>query len=183
MDSIDLPAGTIHYREAGPADGRPVVFVHGFLVDDTLWSDVPERLAERGLPHLRADLAARLRTRPPMNAGADLSPRGVARVVAVVPRGARPHDVVLVGSDTGGAVCQFLLDEDPARIGRAGAHQLRRVRHVPAVPVRRAVPARPAPGAARARAPADAPDLPAHSGSASAGWSAASSPPRRAGPG
>ncbi len=46
--SVDLPAGTIHYRESGPADGRPVVFVHGFLVDDTLWSDVPERLAEAG---------------------------------------------------------------------------------------------------------------------------------------
>ena len=57
---IELPAGTIHYRESGPADGRPVVFVHGFLVDDTLWSDVPERLAKRGLPHVRADLAAGL---------------------------------------------------------------------------------------------------------------------------
>ena len=58
--SIDLPAGTIHYRESGPADGRPVVFVHGFLVDDTLWSDVPERLAEAGFHTYRADLAAGL---------------------------------------------------------------------------------------------------------------------------
>ncbi len=57
--TIDLPAGTVHYRAHGPEDGRPVVFVHGFLVDDTLWMDVPERLAERGLPDLRADLAAR----------------------------------------------------------------------------------------------------------------------------
>ena len=56
--SVDLPAGTIHYRESGPADGPPVVFVHGFLVDDTLWSDVPERLAEAGFRTYRADLAA-----------------------------------------------------------------------------------------------------------------------------
>ena len=28
------------------------------------------------------------------------------------------RDVVLVGNDTGGAVCQFLLDEDASRIGR-----------------------------------------------------------------
>ena len=48
MERIDLPAGTVHYRVFGPADGRPVVFVHGFLVDTDLWSDVPERLAEAG---------------------------------------------------------------------------------------------------------------------------------------
>ena len=28
------------------------------------------------------------------------------------------HDVVLVGNDTGGAVSQFVIDEDPTRIGR-----------------------------------------------------------------
>ncbi len=28
---IDLPAGRVRYREAG--GGKPVVFVHGFLVD------------------------------------------------------------------------------------------------------------------------------------------------------
>jgi pimeloyl-ACP methyl ester carboxylesterase len=28
------------------------------------------------------------------------------------------HDVTLVGNDTGGAICQFVLDTDPSRIGR-----------------------------------------------------------------
>ena len=64
MERIDLPAGTVHYRSFGPADGRPVVFVHGFLVDTTLWSDVPQRLAEAGYRTFAPDLAARLRTRP-----------------------------------------------------------------------------------------------------------------------
>ena len=38
---IELPAGRIRYREAG--EGKPVVFVHGFLVDGRLWDGVVER--------------------------------------------------------------------------------------------------------------------------------------------
>jgi pimeloyl-ACP methyl ester carboxylesterase len=115
--SIDLPAGTIHYRESGPADGRPVVFVHGFLVDDTLWSDVPERLGAAGFRTFAPTWP--LGSHPTaMEPGADLSPRGVARVVASFLEALDLHDVVLVGSDTGGAVSQLLLDEDRSRVGR-----------------------------------------------------------------
>ena len=48
-----------------------------------------------------------------MRPDADLSPRGVARVVASFLEALDLRDVVLVGNDTGGAVCQLLLDEDP----------------------------------------------------------------------
>ena len=115
--SVELPAGTIHYREAGPADGRPVVFVHGFLVDDTLWADVPERLAERGFRTFAPTWPLGSHTTA-MRAGADLSPRGVARIVASFLEAMDLDDVILVASDTGGAVSQLLLDEDPSRIGR-----------------------------------------------------------------
>jgi pimeloyl-ACP methyl ester carboxylesterase len=113
---VDLPAGTLHYREAGPDGGRPVVFVHGFLVDDTLWADVPERLADRGYRTFAPTwpLAAH---RTAMSPGTDLSPRGLARIVLSFLEELDLQDVVLVGSDTGGAVCQFLVDEDPSRIG------------------------------------------------------------------
>ncbi len=47
MPTVQLEQGTIHYSEAGPADGRPVVFVHGFLMAGDLWADVGERLAGR----------------------------------------------------------------------------------------------------------------------------------------
>ena len=115
--AIELPAGTIHYREGGPAEGRPVVFVHGFLVDDTLWSDVPDRLAARGF-HTFAPTWPLGSHSTPMRNDADLSPRGVARIVASFLAAHDLRDVVLVGSDTGGAVSQLLLDEDPSRIGR-----------------------------------------------------------------
>jgi len=117
MASVDLPVGTVSYRETGPPDGPVVVFVHGFLVDHTLWADVPERLAESGFRCLVPTwpLGAH---RTAMRAGADLSPRGVARVVASFLEVLDLREVVLVGNDTGGAVCQLLLDEDPSRVGR-----------------------------------------------------------------
>ena len=115
--SIDLPSGTIHYRESGPADGRPVVFVHGFLVDDTLWSDVPERLAEAGFLTYAPTWPLGSHTTA-MKEGADLSPRGLAHVVLSFLEALDLHDAVLVGSDTGGGVSQLVVDTDPSRIGR-----------------------------------------------------------------
>jgi pimeloyl-ACP methyl ester carboxylesterase len=113
---VRLPAGTVHVREAGPADGRPVVFVHGFLVDHSLWADVPERLAAEGFRTFAPTWPLASHTTP-MDPATELSPRGVARVVLQFLEHHDLRDVVLVGNDTGGAVCQFVLDEDADRIG------------------------------------------------------------------
>jgi len=115
--AVDLAAGTIHYREAGPVDGPPVVFVHGFLVDHGLWSDVPERLAADGFHTFAPTWPLGAQTTP-MKPGTPLSPRDVARIVLQFLEQLDLRDVVLVGNDTGGAICQFLLDEDSSRIGR-----------------------------------------------------------------
>lgn len=117
LHTIDLPHGQIHYRTSGPVDGRPVVFVHGFLVDHTLWSDVPELLGEQGFRTFAPTwpLAAHV---TPMKPGAELSPRGIARLVASFLETLDLTDVTLVGSDTGGAICQLVLDEDATRVGR-----------------------------------------------------------------
>lgn len=40
-----LPAGTMRYQEAG--EGKPVVFVHGYLVDGRLWDGVVDALRDR----------------------------------------------------------------------------------------------------------------------------------------
>ena len=115
--TIDLPAGTISYRVDGPENGTPVVFVHGFLVDDTLWADVPERLAAAGFRTYAPTWP--LASQPtPMRPDAELGPRAVARIILSFLESLDLRDVVLVGNDTGGAVCQFLLDEDASRIGR-----------------------------------------------------------------
>ena len=32
MSTIDINAGTIHYEATGPDSGRPVAFVHGYMM-------------------------------------------------------------------------------------------------------------------------------------------------------
>ncbi|MDW5593993.1 alpha/beta hydrolase [Conexibacter stalactiti] len=117
MSEITLPQGTVRYRERGPADGPAVLFVHGFLGNGTLWDGVAERLAQRGMRTFQPDLP--LGAHPiALDPAADLSPRGVARLIAAFAAALELEDVTLVGNDSGGAVCQFLLDTDPSRIGR-----------------------------------------------------------------
>lgn len=119
MPTIELPHGPVDYRVAGPADSKvaPVVFVHGFLVDGTVWSAVAELLAAEGIRSYAPDwpLGAH---RAPMHPDADQSPRGIARHILGFLEALDLDDVTLVGNDTGGALAQFLLDIDPSRIGR-----------------------------------------------------------------
>jgi pimeloyl-ACP methyl ester carboxylesterase len=115
MATVELSAGRIELREVGPPDGRPVLFVHGFLVDSTLWADVPERLAAQGLRCLVPTLPLGAHTRA-MRAGADLSPRGVARLLLDLLDRLGIEQAVLVGNDTGGGLCQLVLDLAPERV-------------------------------------------------------------------
>ena len=119
MPTIDLPHGTVNYRVAGPANasGSPVVFVHGFLVDGTLWTNVADRLAAEGIRSYAPDLPLGAHSTP-LKPDADLSPRGVAKQVLAFIEALDLDDVTLVGNDTGGAICQFVLDTDVRRIGR-----------------------------------------------------------------
>lgn len=119
MASIELPHGVVDFRAAGPVDATapPVLFVHPFLMDGTLWSGVADLLAARGIRSYAPNwpLGAHL---VPTNPGTDQSPRGVARQIVRFIEALDLHDVTLVGGDTGGALCQFLIDTDPSRIGR-----------------------------------------------------------------
>jgi pimeloyl-ACP methyl ester carboxylesterase len=119
MPSIDLPHGTVHYRAAGPenATAPPVLFVHGFLVNSTLWTKTADALAAAGVRSYAPDWPLGSHTIA-LGADADQSPRGVARQVIAFMQALELDDVTLVGNDTGGAVCQFLLDIDASRIGR-----------------------------------------------------------------
>jgi pimeloyl-ACP methyl ester carboxylesterase len=119
VTSIELPHGVVNYRVAGPADSAapPVLFVHPFLMDGSLWAGVADLLAARGIRSYAPDwpLGAH---RSPMKPGTDQSPRGVARQILLFIEALDLRDVTLVGGDTGGALCQFLLDTDARRIGR-----------------------------------------------------------------
>ena len=119
MPTVDLPQGRVNYRVAGPDDSTLplVVFVHGVLVNGELWTGVAAALAERGIRSYAPDLP--LGAHPAaMRPGTDLSPRGVARLVLSFLEALGLTDVTLVGNDTGGALCQFVIDTDSSRIGR-----------------------------------------------------------------
>jgi pimeloyl-ACP methyl ester carboxylesterase len=119
MAEIALPQGTLAYRAVGPPDSPrpPVVFIHGFLVDGRLWDAVADLLAGSGFRCYQPDLPLGSH-RHPMDPGADLSPRGVAVIIDGFLAELGLDDVTLVGNDTGGALCQFLIDAHPERVGR-----------------------------------------------------------------
>ncbi len=119
MPKINLPHGTVNYRVAGPENptSPPVVFVHGFLVSGTLWTQTADALASAGVRSYAPDWPLGSH-QVPLNADADQSPRGIARQIAAFIEALDLDDVTLVGNDTGGALCQFLLDIDASRIGR-----------------------------------------------------------------
>ena len=119
MPTVDLPQGRISYRVAGPDDSAaaPVVFVHGLLVNGELWAGVADRLAAAGLRSYALDLPLGGHGEA-LHPDADLSPRGVARLILDFLAALELRDVTLVGNDTGGALCQFVIDTDAERIGR-----------------------------------------------------------------
>ncbi len=111
---IDLPAGRVRYRETG--SGKPIVFVHGYLVDGRLWDGVVDRLGDRyrciapDWPIGAQQVA--------MKPDADLSPYGIAALIDSFLRGLDLEDVTIVGNDSGGAMSQVLVTRHPERIGR-----------------------------------------------------------------
>lgn len=116
MSSVSLTAGSIHYDRWGPADGRTVVFIHGYAMGRSLWRPLIERLSARGLDCLAPTWPLGAHTEA-MHEGADLSMEGVAATVAELLEALDLEDVVLVGNDTGGAVAQVVAISAPERLG------------------------------------------------------------------
>jgi len=111
---IDLPAGTIRYREAG--SGSPIVFVHGYLVDGRLWDGVVDRLADR-FRCIAPDWpigAQQIAMKP----DADLSPPGIADLIDGFLGALDLDQVTIVGNDSGGAISQVLVTRHPERVAR-----------------------------------------------------------------
>jgi pimeloyl-ACP methyl ester carboxylesterase len=113
--TIELPAGTIEYADAGT--GPVVVLLHGLLMDSSLWAEV---MAELSADHrcLAPTLPLGAHRRA-MRPGVDLSPVAQARLVTEFLDRLDLDDVTLVGNDTGGALVQLLMDGSAPRVGRA----------------------------------------------------------------
>jgi len=117
-----LPQGDIGYRAAGPRSTSrpPVVFAHGLLTDSRLWEPVAGRLAAEGIRSYAPTLPLGAHRRA-MNADADLSPAGVARLLGDFIAALDLDRVTIVGNDTGTAICQLVLAGDAGAVGADGA--------------------------------------------------------------
>ncbi len=114
-DQLTLSTGTVDYEDTGGA-GPVVVLVHGLLMDASLYDDVVADLARDHrciVPTL--PLGAH---RHGAAEDADLSLRGIARLVAELLERLDLRDVTLVGNDTGGAIVQVLMADGGERVGR-----------------------------------------------------------------
>ena len=112
--TLDLPSGRLEAFEAGA--GPPVVFVHGLLVNANLWRKVVAELAT-DFRCIALDLPLGAH-RHPVGDGADVSPTGLADLIADAVEALGLEEVTLVGNDTGGALCQIVVTRRPERIGR-----------------------------------------------------------------
>lgn len=110
---VELPAGTIEYRERG--SGPPVVFAHGAAVNGDLWRRVAPELD--GHRTIVPDLPLGGHTIP-LRPGADLSLFGAAGVLGAFIDALGLRGATLVANDTGGALAQALVSRIPERVGR-----------------------------------------------------------------
>jgi pimeloyl-ACP methyl ester carboxylesterase len=114
MPEIDLPQGTVRYRESG--SGETVVLIHGLLVDGRLWRKV--------VPQLDKDFRVIVPDLPlgshvlALNESAERTLPGVAKLIADFLEALDLRDVTLVGNDTGGALCQLVATRHGERVGR-----------------------------------------------------------------
>ncbi len=150
---LDLPQGRLRYFEAGT--GSPIVFVHGLLVNANLWRKVLARLS----PEFRCvalELPLGSHTLP-MPEAADLTPHGLADLVADAIEALALEEVTLVGNDTGGALCQMVVTRRPKRVGRLVLTSCDYRDNFPPAMFRYFKPAAAIPGAMRLLMVADAP--------------------------
>jgi pimeloyl-ACP methyl ester carboxylesterase len=105
MQSVELQAGTVRYREAG--NGPVLLFVHGVFVSGLLWSGVVDLLAARFrciVPDL--PLGAH---EPAMRAQTSVTAPAVAAMLEEFMAALELREVTLIGNDTGSALCQLAI--------------------------------------------------------------------------
>jgi pimeloyl-ACP methyl ester carboxylesterase len=110
---LDLGAGR-RIRAHMTGEGRPIVFVHGALVNANLWRKVVPRLD--GFTRVTLDLPLGSHLEP-MPKHADVTPPALVDLIADALEALDLDDAIVVGNDTGGGLTQILAVRRPQRIG------------------------------------------------------------------
>ena len=111
---VQLDHGRLRYFERGT--GPTIVFAHGVLVNANLWRKVvpplskDHRCVSLDLPLGSHEIA--------LSPDADLTPTGLADLIADAIERIGLDDVTLVANDTAGALSQILVTRRPERVGK-----------------------------------------------------------------
>jgi len=115
--TVDLPQGTIAYRERNPGPDHPVLlFVHGLFVNGDHWRKVVPLLADR-YRCVTPDLPLGAHSHP-LPDDADRTPAGLAQLIADFVAALDLREVTVISNDTGDALTQVLITEHPERFAR-----------------------------------------------------------------
>jgi pimeloyl-ACP methyl ester carboxylesterase len=154
MREPEFPKATVHRREVelsqgvmqclDQGSGAPIVFIHGLLVNGSVWDRLVAALSP-GARCIVPELPLGSH-RIPMAERADLTPTGVARMVAELIERLELDDVTLVGNDTGGALSQLVAAHDRERVGRLVLTNCDSFEHFPPPRLRLAISALKLPG-------------------------------------
>jgi pimeloyl-ACP methyl ester carboxylesterase len=113
---LPLSDGYTHYELAGPADGQPVVLIHGFSTPYSLWDPTFPALVQAGFRTLRYDLYGRgFSDRP---AGEYDAQRFDRQLLELLDGLHITAPVDLIGSSMGGALAAIFADRHPERVRR-----------------------------------------------------------------
>lgn len=115
MDRFRRGDLTFRVLDAGPADGEPVVLLHGFPQDSASWDGVVPPLHRAGLRTLALDQRGYSPGARPRRRSAYRLPECAADVVALLDA-AGLESAHVVGHDWGGAVAWRLASDHPERL-------------------------------------------------------------------
>src|SRR5579859_5664977 len=109
---VEVGGARLRCFQAG--QGPVLVFVHGVLANANLWRKVVAQLSgEFRCVALDLPLGSHAH---PMGPAADLTPPGLADLIADAIAALGLEQVTLVGNDTGGALCQIVATRRPERL-------------------------------------------------------------------
>jgi haloalkane dehalogenase len=115
----EVPDGLrMAYVEAGPADGEPVVLLHGEPSWSFLYRDVMPELAAAGLRAIAVDLVGFGRSDKPADVGEHTYARHVEWTRSLLYDALGLTGVTMVGQDWGGLIGLRLAAEHPDRVAR-----------------------------------------------------------------
>lgn len=110
---VRLSHGMVHYRVAGPEDGRPVILVHGFSIPDYVFDNTRRDLAQAGFRAISFDLYGRgWSDRPEVRHDRDLYAQQVLDLMDAL----HIQKADVLGLSMGGAVAGRFVARHPDRV-------------------------------------------------------------------